>query len=44
MKEIDQGESKSLMDAAARADLTGMFNCQHTGCEFLATFPIEVSE
>ena len=28
---VEQATEEELMDAAARADLTGMFNCPHTG-------------
>lgn len=28
---VEQASEEELMDAAARADLTGMFNCPHTG-------------
>ena len=28
---VEEATEEELMDAAARADLTGMFNCPHTG-------------
>ena len=28
---VEEASEEELMDAAARADLTGMFNCPHTG-------------
>ena len=28
---MEEASEEELMDAAARADLTGMFNCPHTG-------------
>jgi threonine synthase len=32
---VEEATEEELMDAAARADRTGMFNCPHTGdCRF----------
>lgn len=31
---VEEATEEELMDAAARADLTGMFNCPHTGTVF----------
>ena len=31
---MEEATEEELMDAAARADLTGMFNCPHTGALF----------
>ena len=28
---VEEASEEELMDAAAQADLTGMFNCPHTG-------------
>ena len=33
---VEQATEEELMDAAARADLTGMFNCPHTGVALAA--------
>ena len=31
---VEEATEEELMDAAARADLTGMFNCPHTGARW----------
>ena len=33
---VEQASEEEMMDAAARADLTGMFNCPHTGVALAA--------
>lgn len=33
---VEEASEEELMDAAARADLTGMFNCPHTGVALAA--------
>jgi len=33
---VEEASEEALMDAAARADLTGMFNCPHTGVALAA--------
>ena len=33
---VEEAREEELMDAAARADLTGMFNCPHTGVALAA--------
>src|SRR5690606_21757113 len=33
---VEQASENELADAAARADLTGMFNCPHTGVALAA--------
>merc|ERR1719237_1252144 len=33
---VEEASEDELMDAAARADLTGMFNCPHTGVALAA--------
>ena len=33
---VEEATEEELMDAAARADLTGMFNCPHTGVALAA--------
>jgi threonine synthase len=33
---VEQASEEELMEAAARADLTGMFNCPHTGVALAA--------
>ncbi len=36
---VEEATEEELMDAAARADLTGMFNCPHTGAPLNPTPP-----
>jgi len=33
---VEEASEEELMDAAARADRTGMFNCPHTGVALAA--------
>lgn len=37
---VEEASEEELMDAAARADLTGMFNCPHTGVALAALFKL----
>jgi len=40
---VEQATEEELMDAAARADLTGMFNCPHTGVALAALIKLRDS-
>ena len=33
---VEEASEEEMMDASARADLTGMFNCPHTGVALAA--------
>jgi threonine synthase len=37
---VEEATEEELMDAAARADRTGMFNCPHTGVALAALFKL----
>lgn len=41
---VEEATEEELMDAAARADLTGMFNCPHTGALYLAPIRFTLSK
>ena len=40
---VEEASEEELMDAAARADLTGMFNCPHTGVALAALIKLRES-
>merc|ERR1712130_450364 len=40
---VTEATEEELMDAAARADLTGMFNCPHTGVALAALIKLRAN-